>query len=103
MCQWRVALIITFGWIVHIDNVVWCRETSLGTSFQQNHPNHVLSTMGIRKGPMETMEPSLATPQTGKLALLCCTGWALKNGPPYSMRIRVFHELFLHFLSVELP
>ena len=72
MCQWRVALIITFGWIVHIDNVVWCRETSLGTSFQQNHPNHVLSTMGIRKGPMETMEPSLATPQTGKLALLCC-------------------------------
>ena len=78
----RAALIITFGWIVHIDNVVWCRETSLGTSFQQNHPNHVLSTMGIRKGPMETMEPSLATPQTGKLDLLCCTGWVLKKGPP---------------------
>merc|ERR1719219_870841 len=66
LLRWRVVLIITFGWIVHIDNsaLVWCRETSLGTSYQQNHPNHVLSTMGVRKGPMETMEPSLATPQT---------------------------------------
>jgi len=53
----------TFGWIVHIENV-HCIE-SLGTSYQQNHPNHVLSTMGLRK-PSETMEPSLATPQTGK-------------------------------------
>ena len=76
LLRWRVALIITFGWIVHIDNsaLVWCRETSLGTSYQQNHPNHVLSTMGVRKGPMETMEPSLATPQTGKPAL---DGWKL--------------------------
>jgi len=66
---WRAVLIITFSWIVHIDNsaMVWCRETaytSVGTSYQKNHPNHVLSTMGLRKGPSETMEPSLATPQT---------------------------------------
>ena len=57
-----LIMVATFGWIVHIENV-HCQ--SLGTSYQQNHPNHVLSTMGLRK-PTETMEPSLATPQTGK-------------------------------------
>jgi len=37
----------------------------IGTSYQQNHPNHVLSNMMQNTDPI--MAPSIATPQTGKI------------------------------------
>lgn len=58
----RVALIITFCWLMQPPDEVWCQ---IGTSYQQDHPNHVMSTMGFRKPAAETMDPSFtATTQT---------------------------------------
>ena len=45
-------------------NLVHCQ---IGTSYQQNHPNHVLSNMMQNTDPI--MAPSIATPQTGKILL----------------------------------
>ena len=44
-----------------LSKLVHCQ---IGTSYQQNHPNHVLSNMMQNTDPI--MAPSIATPQTGK-------------------------------------
>lgn len=47
-----------------LSKLVHCQ---IGTSYQQNHPNHVLSNMMQNTDPI--MAPSIATPQTGKTSI----------------------------------
>ena len=55
----HVALPLLIGLL---SELVHCQ---IGTSYQQNHPNHVLSNMMQNTDPI--MAPSIATPQTGKI------------------------------------
>ena len=69
-----------------LSKLVHCQ---IGTSYQQNHPNHVLSNMMQNTDPI--MAPSIATPQTGKTSIqpqqnliyrVCCK--VMANGQNFS-------------------
>ena len=64
-----------------LSKLVHCQ---IGTSYQQNHPNHVLSNMMQNTDPI--MTPSIATPQTGKISFEKIVIFREKSGQGYNLK-----------------